>query len=134
MIEVEGKTLVSGDEVFEPEDIFDGGLEPVVGLGSSVGLVAAHHRRPLVVAHRARAGIGQEVDEDILGLEEEEIVTGLEKSQKEFSGWQEATAVGNEDTQFLKEGMRTALSAFSRSSEEMRRMGSVILMRNGSGM
>jgi hypothetical protein len=39
-----------------------------------IGLVAAHDRRPLLLAHRAGAGVGQQVDEDIFGFEGEEVV------------------------------------------------------------
>ncbi len=46
---------------------------------AGVGLVAQHHARPLAVAHGAGAAVGQQVDVDIVGAQQEGVVAGLEQ-------------------------------------------------------
>ena len=43
---------------------------------AGVALVAALDRGPLVAAHRARAGVRQEVDEDVVGVQVEQVPAG----------------------------------------------------------
>ena len=52
-------------------------LQPEVGCGAGVTLVTGHHRRPLAVAHRARARVGQQVDGHLVGAQLEEVVVRL---------------------------------------------------------
>ena len=56
------------------EDVIDSGFEALVRARACIGFVAAHDRRPLLGAHRAGAGVGQQVDEDVLCVEGEEVV------------------------------------------------------------
>jgi hypothetical protein len=68
-----------------------------------VALVALHHPGPLVRRHRARAGIRQQVDQDIVRRQQKEVVV---------CGPQQALAL----------------------LAVVQRMGSTLLMRNGSMM
>jgi hypothetical protein len=40
---------------------------------AGIRLVAEHHARPLTVGHCVRARVGQQVDVDVLGAEEERV-------------------------------------------------------------
>lgn len=71
-----GASLVGREKVFESENVIHRRFETMVGTRPGVRFVAEHHCRPLVLAHRARARIGQQVDENILGLKREDVVTG----------------------------------------------------------
>ncbi len=51
-------------------------LEAIEVAAARVGLVADHQGRPLAVAHRARAAVGQEVDVDVVGAQQEGVVAG----------------------------------------------------------
>jgi hypothetical protein len=44
--------------------------------GAGVGLVAVLDGRPLIAAHRAGAGIGQQVDQHVVGVEGKEVPAG----------------------------------------------------------
>ena len=44
---------------------------------SGVGLVAEHHPRPLAVAHRAGAAVGQQIDVHVLGSKQKRVVARL---------------------------------------------------------
>ena len=70
-------SLMGGEEVAEPEDVAYGRLEPLEALASGVGLVTAHQGGPLVLAHGAGPGVGQQVDVDVLGAKVEHVVAGL---------------------------------------------------------
>ena len=66
-------TLMRRDHVLVAVDAPDGLLEPVEASAAGVGLVAHHDRRPLPVAHRVRAGVGQQVDRDLIRAQEERV-------------------------------------------------------------
>jgi hypothetical protein len=69
-----GAALVSGDNVGVGRDVFDRVLEAMEALAAGVAFVALHDGGPLMGGHGAGAGVGQEVDEDVVGFEQEEIV------------------------------------------------------------
>jgi hypothetical protein len=68
--------LVCRDHVAEREQRLDTLEEGVPRGRSGVALVAVLDRGPLIARHRARARIGQEVDEDVAGVEVEEVPAG----------------------------------------------------------
>ena len=50
----------------------------MVEIGAAgVRLVAAHEAGPLAIAHRTDAGVGQQVDIDVFGAQQERVVAGL---------------------------------------------------------
>ena len=69
-----GPTLVRGDDVLEGEELLDRLEEPVPGRGPCVALVAVLDGGPLVAAHGAGAGVGQQVDDDVIRVQVEEVV------------------------------------------------------------
>ncbi len=72
-----GASLVGGDDVAEREEVLDRLQEGVPRRGARVALVAVLDGRPLVAAHGAGAGVGEQVDEDVVGVEVEEVEAGL---------------------------------------------------------
>ena len=55
-------------------------FEAVEVAAPGVRLVAEHHAGPLAVAHRVRAGVGEEIDVDVVGAQQEGVVAGLGQS------------------------------------------------------
>ena len=64
--------LVGWDDVRVAEHAPHRGLEAEEAPRAGVRLVPFHHTRPLVRAHRPGSGVGEEIDQDMLGLEPEE--------------------------------------------------------------
>ena len=91
-----------GNHVAEAGELVDHALEAEEALAAGVGFVAAHHRRPLFGGHGAGAGIGEQIDQDVAGVDEEQVVAGLLRGSA------------------------------SRSSGVVWRSGSTLLMRKGS--
>ena len=72
-----GAALVGGNHVAEAGEIVDHALQAEEALAAGVGFVAAHHGGPLLGGHGAGAGIGEQIDQDVAGFDEEEVVAGL---------------------------------------------------------
>ena len=69
-----GAALVGRDDVLVAEDILNGSAELLEAAAAGITLVAFHHGGPLVGGHGASAGIGEQVDEDIVGGQKKEVV------------------------------------------------------------
>ncbi len=69
-----GPTLVSRDHVLERHQVLHRLLEPEVGGRPRVTLVALHQAGPLRRTHRGGARVGQQVDDDVVGVQVEEVV------------------------------------------------------------
>ena len=87
-----GAALVRGDDVLVADDVLDGVAETVEAAAAGVALVAFHDGGPLMGGHGAGAGVGEEIDEYIVGVEEEEVVVGgfagvLHAARGWSSGW-----------------------------------------------
>jgi len=63
--------------MFESGQILDNPLHPEETFAARIRFVAAHHGGPLFGGHGARSGVGQQIDQDILGVDQEQIVAGL---------------------------------------------------------
>ena len=72
-----GATLVGGDDVLISHDFLHGIAEAVEAGAAGIAFVAAHDGRPLRGGHGASAGVGEEIDEDFVGVEEKDVVGGL---------------------------------------------------------
>ena len=72
-----GAPLMRRDHVREREQLLHGFEEHEPRGRPRVALVAVLDRRPLVAAHRARAGVGEQVDQDVVGVEVEQVVAGI---------------------------------------------------------
>jgi hypothetical protein len=62
--------------VMETEDVLNGVAEVVEGFRAGIAFVAAHDGGPLVGGHGSGAGVGKQVDEDVVRGEKEEVVEG----------------------------------------------------------
>ena len=69
-----GTPLVGGKHEGYPGQRARGVGEAVVAACACVRLVAAHHRGPLLGAHRARPRVGEEIDDDVVGAYAEQVV------------------------------------------------------------
>jgi hypothetical protein len=68
-----GASLVSWDHVFEPGNLPHRALKLVERAAAGIALVSLQHAAPLSGAHRAGAGVGQQVDEHIVGMQHKQI-------------------------------------------------------------
>ena len=71
-----GPALVGRDDVAERPQLGDGVEEREPRRRPGVRLVAVLDGGPLVTAHRAGAGIRQQVDQDVVGVEREQVQAG----------------------------------------------------------
>jgi len=71
--------LMDGNGVVEAEHLLDCLLQVEEAVGAGVGLVAHHDGGPLLLAHRACSGVGEEVDIDVRAAETEHVETGCFK-------------------------------------------------------
>ena len=71
-----GAPLVGGDDVHEAGEIADDLLEPVERSAAGVRFVSLDERAPLGRRHGAGAGVGQQIDEHVIGVELEDVVAG----------------------------------------------------------
>ena len=58
------------------KDALHGVAEAKVAAAAGIALIAFHDGSPLVGRHGAGAGVGQQVNEDIVGQEKEQVVVG----------------------------------------------------------
>ncbi len=69
--------LVGRDDVLVAVMLLHRLFEVIKVFAAGVGLVAEHHARPLPVAHRAGARVGEQVDVDVARAEQERVVARL---------------------------------------------------------
>ena len=69
--------LVGRHDIGEAVDLAHRVVQHIEGLGAGIGLVADHHVRPLVVAHRGGARVGEQVDVAQLARQQEGVVARL---------------------------------------------------------
>ena len=96
--------LVRGEDVLHPGERVRDLLQPEVALGARVRLVAAHHRGPLLRAHRPGAGVGEQVDDDVVGLHGEEVVVRLLEDEAALRGRGHADGLDDLDAERLDDG------------------------------
>lgn len=71
-----GAALVGRDDVAETEDVAHDLLEATEAPRAGITFVADHDRPPLVGAHRAGAAVGQQVNEHVVGVNQEGVEVG----------------------------------------------------------
>ena len=99
-----GAALVRGNHVLVAEDVLDGILEADEAAAARVALVAFHDGGPLVRGHGAGSGVGEQVDQDVVGGEKKQVV------------------------------MRSLEQLLALLARVVQRIGSTLLMRKGSMM
>ena len=72
-----GAALVCGDDVLEAGDLLHRLFEAVERAAAGVALIPAHHAGPLRRRHRAGAAVGQQIDQHVVGAQQEQVVAGL---------------------------------------------------------
>ncbi len=70
-------TLVGGDQLFVAVHLVHGVDEVVEAPGARIRLIAEHQTGPLVIGHRRRARVGEQIDVHVVGLQQERVVSGL---------------------------------------------------------
>ena len=110
-----GAALVRGNHVAEAGELVGHALEAEEALAAGVGFVAAHHGGPLLGGHGAGAGIGEQVDQDVAGFDEEEVVAGLLQVALALLGRGVAQRLHALDAEWLDDGLHRSsqVSAFS---------------------
>ena len=76
-----GTPLMRRQDMRHPGQFEQDRLEAIPAPRSSIRLVATKHSGPLLVAHRRRAAIGQEVDEHVLGRDLKRIEVGISEDR-----------------------------------------------------
>ena len=71
-----GPPLMRGDHVRKAGEGLHGVAEPVERAAAGVRFVALHERAPLRRRHRASARVRQQVDEHVVGVQEEHVEAG----------------------------------------------------------
>ncbi len=69
-----GAPLMSRDDVFVPKNILYRRAELLEAAAARITLVAFHHGRPLVRGHRPGAGIGKQVDENVIRRQKKKVI------------------------------------------------------------
>jgi len=69
-------SLMRGDDVAVAEDFLDGALEMVEAAAAGVAFIAFHHSGPLVGGHGSGAGVGEQVDKDVVSRKKKQVVMG----------------------------------------------------------
>ena len=106
--------LVRGDHVAKTGEVIGDALETEEALASGVGFVAAHHTRPLLGRHGARAGIGEQVDQDVAGFDPKQVVARLDQVPLAFGGCAVVERLDALDAERLDDGLHEAIINSSR--------------------
>ena len=69
--------LVGGNGIGIADNLFDLFAQMLIVTRPGVGFVAHHQPGPLMVAHRAGAGVGQQVDIHVLAIEQKRVIARL---------------------------------------------------------
>ncbi len=100
-----GAALVRGDHVLVAEDVLDGIAKAVEAAAAGVALVAFHDGGPLVRGHGAGAGIGEQVDEDVVRREQKQIVVRGTQQMLALLAGGPADRLDALDTERLNDGL-----------------------------
>ena len=106
--------LVSGNHMPVTENALHDTLEVIETAAPGIALVAFHDGRPLVSAHSAGAGVGEQVDQNIVGLQQEQIVRGCSQQALTFGASGPADGFHTFDSKRLDDGVDRHASVSSR--------------------
>ena len=98
-------TLMGWDDEFLACDLLDHGFETEEASCSCVGLITIHNTSPLFGTHGSSSTVGQQVNDDILGLEEERVVTCLGESLYSLFLGGELDGLYTLDLKWLNDGL-----------------------------
>ena len=100
-----GPALVGGNDVTKSGEVANGIAQPEETVTAGIAFVAAHHRRPLLGGHGAGAGVGQQVDQNFAGPDEEEIITSLLQALLALFGCGLAKRFDTLDAEWFDDGL-----------------------------
>ncbi len=69
-------SLMGRDDVLVVEDVLNGLTKVIKAASAGVALIAFHHARPLSRGHGTGAGVGEQIDQHVIGGQEKQIVVG----------------------------------------------------------
>ena len=69
--------LMRGHDVLVAVVFLDRFFQMIEVAAAGVGFIAQHDARPLAIAHRAGAAVGEQIDVDIFRSQQERVVTGF---------------------------------------------------------
>ena len=101
-----GTTLVGGDDVSISKDVLNRVAELIEATAARVTLIAFHHGGPLVTGHGAGAGIGQKVDQDVVGRKEKEVIVCGAKQIFALLASSSSNGLDALDAERLNDGLR----------------------------
>ena len=113
-----GAALVGGDHVLVAEDVLHGVAEAIEAAAAGVALVAFHDGGPLVRGHGAGAGVGEQVDEDIVGGQQKQVVVRGAEQLLALGAGGPANGLDALDAEGLDDGARHADSPLLRHTWE----------------
>ena len=88
-----GAALMGGNHVLVAEDVLDGVAEAIEAAASRVALIAFHDGGPLVRGHGAGARVGEQVNQNVVGRQQEQVVMrGLQQLLLVVRGWSSESA------------------------------------------
>ena len=105
-----GPPLVRRQDVDEACDFLESFFEAEERLGAGVALVAPHDARPLLGGHRPRARVGQQVDDDMAGAEEEGVEAGGPQVALALLGRGHGDRLDGLDAEGLDDGLHGVVS------------------------
>ncbi len=99
-----GAALVRGNDMLVAEDVLDRAFEVVEAFASGVALVAFHNAGPLAGGHRSGAGVGEQINQNIISGQQEKVVIGGFKKPLALLAGGPADGLDALDTERLDDG------------------------------
>ncbi len=106
-----GASLVGRDEMLETKDFLHHLCQAVIRASAGIQFIPCQHGRPLVLAHRPRPRIGQQVDEDIFGAQRKQVVASLQHGLPPFLATDQADRLDHFDPEWLGRVLRHTLTS-----------------------
>ena len=99
-----GASLMGRNDVLVAENILHRIAETDVAAAARVALVSFHDRSPLIGGHRSGAGIGQQINKDIIRREKKQVVVRVAQELFAFFARGPADGLNTLDTKRLDNG------------------------------
>jgi hypothetical protein len=96
--------------VLERHQVVDRGLEAVKRRAARIGFITHHQSGPLPGAHAGGAGIGQQVDQHIVRVQQKQVVVGLPDELLAFVAGGHADRLYGLDPERLDDGFHGGIT------------------------
>ena len=107
-------SLMNGNEILESENVAQGFFKMLIIAALSVCFITEHHAGPLVVAHGAGAGVGQQIDKDILRFQVEDVEVSFANALFAFFAGNEINRLYDLDSVWLGKVIHRTLQYVAR--------------------